>query len=46
MDNIINGIGGKVCGEVGGILLAYCGFEEEEKYCLAIGVGDVQEVDP
>ncbi len=46
MDNIINGVRGKVCGGVGGILLAHGGFEEEEEYCLEIGVIDVRELDP
>ncbi len=46
MDNIVNGVGGKVCGGVGVILLADGDFEEEEEYRFEIGVGDVQKVDP
>ncbi len=46
MGNIINGVGGKVCGGIGGILLSYGCFEEEEDDCLEIVIGDVQEVDP
>ncbi len=46
MDNIINKVRGKVCGGVSSILLAYSGFDEEEEYCLEIGVRDVQEIDP
>ncbi len=36
MDNIINGVGGKVCRGVGGILSADSGFEEEEEFHLKL----------
>ncbi len=41
MGNIINGVGGKVCGGASDMLFAYGGFKEEEEYCLEIGVGHV-----
>ncbi len=46
VDNISDGVGGEVCGGVGGVLLANSFFEEEEGDCFEIGFGDVGKVDP
>ncbi len=41
MGNIIDGVGGKICGGISGIMVTNVALEEEEEDGLEVGWGDV-----